>query len=142
MVEPTVNPRRMWLTLLANCGAAAALGVAAVVLAVHGHAVDGSASPVFPAVARGIEGLNGWSVIFLIVAGFILGVFGKAHPLLIGLATMAFFPMMSLVDVIVDSTSHNLLPFECAIYAFLTVPGILGAFAGRRFRRSVSDDGV
>jgi hypothetical protein len=119
MVEPTVNPRRVWFTLLGNCGAAAVLGVAAVVLAVHGHAVDRSTSPLFPAVARGIEGLNGWSVIFLIVAGFILGVFGRAHPLLVGLATMAFFPMMSLADVIVDSTSHNLLPFRMG---YLRVP--------------------
>jgi hypothetical protein len=142
MVEPTVNPIRVWFTLLTNCGAAAVLGVAAVVLAVHGHAVDGRTSPLFPAVARGIEGLNGWSVIFLIVAGFILGVFGRVHPLLVGLATIPFFPMMSVADVIVDSTSHNLLPFEWAIYVFLTVPGILGAFAGRRFKRSVSGDGV
>ncbi len=129
------KPRETWLTLLASCGAAALLGVGAVVLGVYGRGtVEGGASPLFPAVARGIEGLNARSVALLIGAGFIPGALGKAHPLLIGLATMALFPIMSVADVVVDGTSHNLLPFEWAIYCVLTCPGILGAFVGRRFK--------
>jgi len=140
-MEPIATPRRIWLTLLSSCGAAALLGVGAVVLGVYGRgAVEGDTSPLFPAVARGVEGLNGWSVVFLVLAGFIPGTFGKAHPLLIGLATMALLPIMSLADIVVDQTSHNLLPFEWAIYGVLTVPGILGALLGRRLKRSLSTD--
>jgi hypothetical protein len=138
MEEPTISPRRVWLTLLSSCGSAAILGVTAVVLGVYGRAGEGNTSPLFPAVARGVEGLNWWSIVFLILAGFIPGTFGRAHPGLVGLATMALFPIMSVADVIVDPTSHNLLPFEWAVYEVLTIPGTLGAFAGRRFRRSLS----
>jgi hypothetical protein len=129
----------MWLTLLTSCGAAALLGVGAVVLGVDGRGtLEGGTSPLFPAVARGVERLNGWSVGLLLLAGFIPGAFGKAHPLLVGLATMALFPIMSLADIVVDQTSHNLWPLEWGIYTVLTAPGILGAFLGRRFRRSLS----
>ena len=132
------DARRMWLTLLAGCGAAALLGVGAVTLAGNGQP-DVGTSPLFPAVARGIEGLNEGSFVLLAGAGFIVALLGPAHPLLVGLSTMALFPLISIADMVVDPTSHNLFPFEWAMYALLTLPGVAGAFAGRRFKRSLAD---
>jgi hypothetical protein len=135
-------PRRIWLGILFSCSAAAILGVAAVALAVYGdHALDEYDSPLFPAVRRGIEGMNGFSIMCLMLAGFIPACFGRAHPLLIGLATMTLFPFLSLAEMVVDPTSHNLWPFEWGLYGVLTVPGILGALAGRRFKHSIWDPG-
>lgn len=128
--------------LVLSCVAAAGLGVAAVVLPVHGNpALQHYDSPLFPDVRRGIEGMNGASLVFLALAGFIPAAFGRAHPLLIGVATMALFPFMSFAEMIADPTSHNLWPFEWVLYGVETAPGILGAFLGRRFKRRVWDPG-
>jgi hypothetical protein len=135
------TPSHVWIGLLTSCSAAAALGVGAVILAVYPDPALDYESPLFPAVRRGIEGMNGWSITFLVLAGFIPACFGRVHPLLVGLATMALFPAMSLAEMVVDPTSHNLWPFEWAMYAVLTVPGIVGALGGRRFRRSIWEPG-
>jgi hypothetical protein len=60
------------------------------------------------------------------------------------LATTAVFPVLALRDMILDPTSHNLLPFEFALYAALAllaaVPallvGLLCLWIGRRHRTS------
>jgi hypothetical protein len=130
-----------WGTII-SCIVAAALGVTAIVLAGRGNSVPQDYSaPLFPAVRRGIEGMNGGSVLLLLGAGLIPGLFGRAHPLLIGLSTMALFPLMSIAEVIVDPTSHNLLPFEWILYGLETAPGIIGAFTGRWYGRVVFGTG-
>ncbi len=125
-----------WGVLL-SCGAAAILGVIGVVLAGRlSPPPSGYDSPLFPAVDRGIEGLNGLSLVMLAAAGFVPAAFRKAPPVLIGMATMALFPVMSLAEMIADPTSHNLWPFEWFLYGVETLPGLVGAFLGQRFGRT------
>ncbi len=131
----------LWGVIL-SCVAAAILGLVGVALAGElAPPLSGHESPLFPAVDRGVEGMNGASLVLLGLAGFAPAAFRRAHPLLVGISTMALFPVLSIAEMVADPTSHNLWPFEWFFYALETLPGILGAFLGRRFARNGSTAG-
>lgn len=86
-------------------------------------------SSLFPMIRAGVEGISLWSFGFLFLSGFSMKFFSKLSAWKIGLLTMALFPVLALVEItFVDSTSHNLLPFEFILYGLYTIPGIIGAF--------------
>jgi hypothetical protein len=41
---------------------------------------------------------------------------------------MALFPIIVLLEMIVDSSSHNMFPFEFILCAVYSVPAIIGAY--------------
>lgn len=84
-------------------------------------------SSLFPMIRTGIEGISLWSFGFLFLSGFGMKFFSKLSGWKIGLLTMALFPVLALFEmIVVDPTSHNLLPFEFILYGFYTIPGIIG----------------
>ena len=91
-------------------------------------------SPVFPIVRTGIEGLSLWAILCLFLSGMFLGFIWPKHVWLWGLATMFLFPIFSVVEMFVDTSSHNLFPIEFLIYGFMTIPGICGAYTGMFIR--------
>lgn len=123
-------PRRVILSL----AAAASLGVAAVVAPVlFDPTIKRYDAPLFPLIRTAVEGFHGTSLLLLVAAGYVVGMFGVASPITIGLATMATFPVLSAAEMIVDPTSHTLWPFEWLLYAFGAIPGTVGAYLGQRF---------
>ena len=54
---------------------------------------------------------------------------------LIGPSTMALFPVLILIEIIRDSTCHNLWPFAILFLLILSIPAILGSFVGFVLRR-------
>ena len=76
-------------------------------------------SPLFPIIATSVNGISIWSVFLLAISGFIISLFSKIEGWKIGLSTMALFPIMSIVEMIVDSSSHTLFPFEFIFYILL-----------------------
>ena len=84
-------------------------------------------APLFPWVRTGWEGAGLLTVFLLGLAGLGVAVMSKTRPLALGIATMALFPVMSIDEIIVDPTSHNLLPLEWLMYLAATAPGIAGA---------------
>jgi hypothetical protein len=114
----------------------AALGLGALVVPVLFGWVDrGSNRGILQA---GVEELGVAASGLLFVAGLALGLFGTCKPWVHGASTMAALPLMIVRDGIVDPTSHNLLPFELAIYAAISVLAMAGAWAGRFLRGRVS----
>jgi len=85
-------------------------------------------SPLFSIIRTAIEGISYWSFGLLFLSGFVIKVFSKVSSLKLGLATMALFPIMAILEMIVDPTSHNLFPFEFIYYAILSLPAIAGAY--------------
>ena len=110
---------------------AALLGVGSVILPVWTLSPRLYGAPLFPLIRTGIEGMSYLAFVFLIVSGILLGLLGKGHPFLLGLATMASFPLLAIVEMVASPTSHNLWPIEFATYCFVSLSAVFGAFVGR-----------
>jgi hypothetical protein len=50
---------------------------------------------------------------------------------------MALFPLATFCEMIFDSTSHNMFPFEFIFYAIYTIPAIIGAAVSQVIKRFV-----
>jgi hypothetical protein len=94
-------------------------------------------SPLFPMLATGIEGMSGWSYLFLLLSGMILGAIYPKHELLWGISTMSLFPILAFMEMMKDPYSHNIWPIEFVIYGFTTIPGIVGAYIGAFIRKKL-----
>ena len=88
-------------------------------------------SPLFPIIATSVNGISIWSVFLLAISGFIISLFSKIEGWKIGLSTMALFPIMSILEMIVDTSSHNLFPLEFIFYAVLAIPSIVVAYIAK-----------
>jgi hypothetical protein len=83
-----------------------------------------------------VDGLQPISLLYLVLVGFGCG-FAVPHRFWVaGLASMALFPVMAVVGVLRDPTSHNLLGIEFVMYAFLTLPALFGGAVGKMIRAS------
>lgn len=89
-----------------------------------------------PIIRNGIEGMKIYSLLLLIGVGAIFGYFGKAPVWLVGPATLAFFPIWSLIDMLMGG-EHNLFPFEWLLYGLESVFGVIGAGTGRFIKKKV-----
>jgi hypothetical protein len=95
-------------------------------------------SPLFPVLATGVEHMSALILVLLFASGAILGgAFKHAASWAASMVVMAAMPPFILADVIVDPTSHNLFPFELAMYGALSVLALLGAGVGALVRRTV-----
>lgn len=92
-------------------------------------------SPLFPLVRTGIEGISMWSVGLLFLTGFGIKLLNKLSGWKIGLSTMALFPVMAILEMFVDSTSHNLFPIEFILYAVYSIPAIIGAYIAQGIQK-------
>ena len=75
----------------------------------------------------------------LLMLGIALGVAQSRRWLLLGFFAVSLPPVLNAINIIgdwtIDSTDHNLFPFEFAMLAFVSLPALLGAFLGSRLRR-------
>lgn len=94
-------------------------------------------SPLFPMIRAGIEGISSYSFLFLLLSGFIVKLFSDVAPWKIGLMSMALFPIAAICEMIYDSSSHSMFPFEFIFYALYTFPAILGALISQGIKRIV-----
>ncbi|MEN3340293.1 MAG: hypothetical protein V7647_3969 [Acidobacteriota bacterium] len=51
------------------------------------------------------------------------------------MCTMAAFPLISIVEIVIDPASHSLLPIEWFLYLLESLPGIAGAYLAQSIRR-------
>jgi hypothetical protein len=92
-------------------------------------------SHLFPIIRTGIEGISLWSFGLLFLTGFGIKLLNKLSGWKIGLSTMALFPVMAILEMFVDSTSHNLFPIEFILYAVYSVPAIIGAYIAQGIQK-------
>lgn len=106
------------------------LGIASILLPVF--ILEGSIkeyeSPLFPMLRTGLEGFSAHSLLFLFLSGFIVKLFCDVRSWKIGLMSMALLPLAAICEMIVDSSSHVLLPIEFILYGFYIIPAIIGAY--------------
>jgi len=124
--------KRLWLLI------APVLGVAAMVLPVlispPAHWYE---APLFPVIRNAQEDLGLCQLVLFFAVGLILGYGSSSHALHLGAAAVLLLPLAAFAEMVVDSTSHNLFPFEFMFYAFYGLIVAFGAFiahlASRRF---------
>jgi hypothetical protein len=137
--EPISNRPALWTPRFAGLFAfAAAAGIAIV------QAVGRSVGPARPpgeyflswqlerAFANG--GLAGLTIGLLATVGLACGLTHPRRAWLLGFASVALFPAVVAVEFAADSTSHNLVPFEIVMFAFLALPAVAGAGLGALLR--------
>ena len=81
-----------------------------------------------------VDGMQPISLLYLLSVGLGCGLVVPRLFWVAGLASMALFPVMAIVELARDPTSHNLLPLEFVVYAFLTIPALFGGVLGWRIR--------
>src|SRR5687768_16709930 len=70
------------------------------------------------------------AVIFFI-AGILIGYFLKLNPWLSGICLILVLPVASVCEIVLDSNSHNLFPFELIVYFVFALPPVAGTYFGR-----------
>jgi hypothetical protein len=88
-------------------------------------------APLFPLVRAVVENPRLASFIGLAALGVVAGLFCRTRWYLLGLVTMAVFPLCTFAEMAADRTSHNLFPIEFIMYAIYSIPAILGAAAAQ-----------
>ena len=94
-------------------------------------------SPLFPLIRTGIEGISIYSLSFLFLSGFIVKLFSNIPFWKIGLMSMVLFPLAAICEMIADSSSHNMFPFEFIFYGIYTIPAIIGAATSQVIKRFI-----
>ena len=68
--------------------------------------------------------------IFFIVS-IAVGYYWRLNPWLSGLCLFFIFPLTSIIEGIVYSGSHNLIPFEFIGFFIFSLPSVIGVYIGR-----------
>ncbi len=77
----------------------------------------------------------GWSNgLFLLLLGVGLGFFVTERTGLTGCLSVILLPILAVIEMIKDGTSHNLWPFEFVGYAFMAGIVVIGSLTGQRLR--------
>jgi hypothetical protein len=87
-----------------------------------------------------VDGMRPISLLYLVLVGFGCGLAVPHRFWVAGLASMALFPVIAIVGAVRDPTSHNLLGIEFVMYAFLTLPAILGGALGKLIRALLAEE--
>lgn len=73
-----------------------------------------------------------------VITGFVAGYVYRLTPWLVGVCLILIFPLTSIIEGVVYSGSHNLIPIEFAFHFWLALPSIIAAFIGRFIRRQIA----
>ncbi len=87
-------------------------------------------APLFPLLRTGVERLTWIPFALLAMLGFVSAGATRHNPFFIGIASMSLFPCAAIAELIVDNTTHNLIPLELIMYGMFSIPATLGAIVG------------
>ena len=87
-------------------------------------------APLFPLIRDIVEGFSWVHIVALVLVGLLLGLASRSRPWLLGLLAIAWLPVAAIAELVVDHTSHNMFPFEFAMYGFYGLLAGIGAMLG------------
>ncbi|MEK6701336.1 MAG: hypothetical protein AABZ53_03670 [Planctomycetota bacterium] len=88
-------------------------------------------APLFPLIRTSVEGLSWVAIVLLCLLGLASGMLTRLSPFAIAPASVAVLPVAAITEMVVDTSTHNLIPFELVMYLFMTIPALCGAMLGR-----------
>ena len=84
-----------------------------------------------------VDGMQPITILMLLLIGFLSALFAPKRFWLGGVSAIALLPILAVVEMIRDPSTHNLFPIEFLIYGFLTLPGILGGYLATKVFASI-----
>ena len=114
--------------------AAIILGLVSIIVPIFFLSVRAYDAPLFPWVRTAIENLGLVSLLLLIATGFFLGLISSVRFWLLGFLMIAAFPLLSILEGIVDPHSHRLFGLELFVYAVLGLIASISVFAGQKVK--------
>ena len=73
-----------------------------------------------------------WKAILLYtIAGFTIGYYFQSNCFLVGICLIGIFPITSIIESTIYPGSHNLIPFEFAVFFVYSLPSTFAALAGK-----------
>lgn len=110
--------------------ASAVMGLACVVVPAFVLQDGDQPVPLWP-IKQAIEQMQFLpTLIGLFVAGIALGFFQPRFWHLLGLSTVVLLPLIAIIEMFQNPTSHNLWPIEFVLFGFYAIPGFVGAAIG------------
>ena len=76
-------------------------------------------------------------IIFFIL-GLFIDYFSPLNPWYAGICLFLVFPLTSLIEITIDKSSHNLIPFEFIMHFLYALPSIIAVFIGRFIFRQIA----
>jgi len=76
--------------------------------------------------------------VIFIISGFLIGYFYQLNPWYSGISLFLIFPITSVIEALIYSGSHNLIPFEFAFHLLMAIPTVISVFLGRLLFRQVA----
>ncbi len=95
-------------------------------------------SPLFPLLRSAWEKMQPLPTLSLLfVVGGILGFLRPKNWFLLGLSTALLFPVAAILEILKESSSHNIWPIEFVSY-FVVIggPAVLGSLVGSKVSRN------
>lgn len=80
------------------------------------------------------------AIVIYSITGFIVGYFLELNCFLIGLCLISIFPITSMIEATIYRGSHNLIPFEFAVFFAYGLPAIIAAFVGKKVYQKLNND--
>lgn len=128
------------LTSLALLALVAAGGLLCVIVPALAFGAKPRDAPLFPLLRTAIEGLSWPALVLLCLLGLAGAMLMRLNVYAIALASIGVLPVVAITEMVMDTSTHNLIPFELMMYLFMAIPALLGALLGRfvwaRFHRS------
>ena len=78
-----------------------------------------------------LKNYTGLTAILFFLTGLLIGYYFKLNPWLSGICLVLIFPITIVYEASLDTTSHNLLPFELIVHFVFALPAIAGVYIGR-----------
>jgi hypothetical protein len=102
----------------------------------HGGSIVFYDAPLFPIIATARKNLVVLpTTALLLVSGSLVGYLRPRLWWLLGATNIVIFPIAAVAELILYPRSHNLWPIELLLYALLSIPSIVGAWVGAKFKR-------
>ena len=71
------------------------------------------------------------AILLYTITGFTIGYYFQLNCFIVGISLIGIFPITSIIESTIYPGSHNLIPFEFAVFFVYGLPAIIAAFAGK-----------
>jgi len=121
-------------SLIVLCAVASLIGFLSICIPSLLRAEIILSAPLFPWLATAVNTVTPLSYVLLFAVGYGLGQFNSERPWLLGLSTVAFFPVLAIFEKSIVITTHPYFALEFLFYLCLGLSAVAGVYLVRFIR--------